>query len=221
MRSAFALLVFGAIAVSSIAAQITPRHMALFPRQIESSTIPPACSSQCSTAMSIYASCTSSPVDTAGCLKVCEQSTFNYFVKCMDCTVEQGGVTGSYVAQLMDAVDQLKEACAQVGQPVTGGVAGATSYRSGSRATQTVGPGTYSGTYVSRTQSASAAASGSAIASGLTDVASDGAAAATSSQPAAVTEKASSSAGPVSRTGRGLLAGIFGMGAGAGFLCVI
>ncbi|ODO01817.1 hypothetical protein L198_02544 [Cryptococcus wingfieldii CBS 7118] len=203
--------------------------MSLFPRQIDSSTIPSACSDQCQSAMSIYSSCSSSPVDTSGCLKVCEQSTFNDFVACMDCTVDEGGVTGTYVLQLMDAVDQLKEACRQTGQPVTGGIAGSTNTGSGTTRTQISGPGTYSGVYNSSAAGANTAkaaagssGAGSAIVSGATAAASDGSAAATSSAAAAATdESSSSSAAPLVQLGTGLFSGILALGAGVGAMSVL
>ncbi|TYJ51332.1 hypothetical protein B9479_008102 [Cryptococcus floricola] len=221
MRFTLALLL-GALAAS---AQITPRHMSLFPRQIDSSTIPSACSDQCQSAMSIYSSCTSEPVDSSGCLKVCEQSTFNDFVACMDCTVDEGGVTGTYVSQLMDAVDQLKGACRQVGQPVTGGIAGSTNTGSGTSRTQISGPGTYSGVYNSSAAGATAAGSsgaGSAIISGATAAASDGSAAATSSAAAAATgESSSSSAAPFVQLDTGLFSWILVLGSGVGAMFIL
>lgn len=143
MRSVTLLPILGAISVSksriaafrramvhsflttpnSLAAMdiIEPRHMSLISRQLDSSTIPAACQSTCQSAMSIYSDCTSG--DTSGCRQVCQQSTFNEFIDCLDCTSEQLAMTTSEQSLLNSAVEQLKDVCGQTGSSVTGTLA--------------------------------------------------------------------------------------------------
>ncbi|WVO23701.1 uncharacterized protein IAS62_005056 [Cryptococcus decagattii] len=120
MRSAILLAVLGAI--SATATGIEPGHMSLISRQLDSSTIPAACQPTCQSAMSIYSDCTSG--DTSGCRQVCQQSTFNEFIDCLDCTSEQLAMTTSEQSMLKSAVEQLKNVCGQTGSSVTGTLAG-------------------------------------------------------------------------------------------------
>ncbi|WVQ91292.1 hypothetical protein IAS59_005090 [Cryptococcus gattii] len=120
MRSAILLAVLGAISVT--ATGIEPGHMSLISRQLDSSTIPAACQPTCQSAMSIYSDCTSG--DTSGCRQVCQQSTFNEFIDCLDCTSEQLAMTTSEQSMLKSAVEQLKNVCGQTGSSVTGTLAG-------------------------------------------------------------------------------------------------
>ncbi|KGB77120.2 hypothetical protein CNBG_2958 [Cryptococcus deuterogattii R265] len=120
MRSAILLAVLGAISVT--ATGIEPGHMSLISRQLDTSTIPAACQPTCQTAMSIYSDCTSG--DTSGCRQVCQQSTFNEFIDCLDCTSEQLAMTTSEQSMLKSAVEQLKNVCGQTGSSVTGTLAG-------------------------------------------------------------------------------------------------
>nr|KIR47644.1 hypothetical protein I312_02790 [Cryptococcus bacillisporus CA1280] len=109
--------------ISSLAATgIEPGHMSLISRQLDSSTIPAACQPTCQSAMSIYSDCTSG--DTSGCRQVCQQSTFNEFIDCLDCTSEQLAMTTSEQSMLKSAVEQLKNVCGQTGSGVTGTLAG-------------------------------------------------------------------------------------------------
>ncbi|KIR55242.1 hypothetical protein I315_02481 [Cryptococcus gattii Ru294] len=109
--------------ISSLAATgIEPGHMSLISRQLDSSTIPAACQPTCQSAMSIYSDCTSG--DTSGCRQVCQQSTFNEFIDCLDCTSEQLAMTTSEQSMLKSAVEQLKNVCGQTGSSVTGTLAG-------------------------------------------------------------------------------------------------
>lgn len=98
-----------------------PHHMSLISRQLDSSTIPAACQPTCQSAMSIYSDCTSN--DISGCRKVCQQSTFNEFIDCLDCTSEQLAMTTSEQSLLNNAVEQLKDVCGQTGSSVTGTLA--------------------------------------------------------------------------------------------------
>lgn len=106
---------------SSAAIGIEPGHMSLISRQLDSSTIPAACQPICQSAMSIYSDCTSG--NTSGCRQVCQQSTFNEFIDCLDCTSEQLAMTTSEQSMLKSAVEQLKNVCGQTGSSVTGTLA--------------------------------------------------------------------------------------------------
>ncbi|OWZ30080.1 hypothetical protein C349_06249 [Cryptococcus neoformans var. grubii Br795] len=121
---AILLPIIGAISVTATGIS-EPHHMSLISRQLDSSTIPAACQPTCQSAMSIYSDCTSN--DISGCRQVCQQSTFNEFIDCLDCTSEQLAMTTSEQSLLNSAVEQLKDVCGQTGSSVTGTLAGVSS----------------------------------------------------------------------------------------------
>ncbi|WVW81601.1 hypothetical protein I302_103596 [Kwoniella bestiolae CBS 10118] len=101
------------------AAALSPEHMKLFPvRQLENA-FPSQCS--CDGALKIYNACLNG--DSTTCLSVCQQSTFNDFIGCFQCTLDNtAGVSQSEWRQLQSAVDQIKSGCSQTGSSVTGGL---------------------------------------------------------------------------------------------------
>lgn len=167
MRSVTLLPILGAISVTAMDI-IEPRHMSLISRQLDSSTIPAACQSTCQSAMSIYSDCTSG--DTSGCRQVCQQSIFNEFIDCLDCTSEQLAMTTSEQSLLNSAVEQLKDVCGQTGSSVTGTLAGVSvttsPIASGSAAASATSA-------VSDILSFTSAASGITIGSGVSGTASE------------------------------------------------
>ncbi|WVR03320.1 hypothetical protein IAU60_000311 [Kwoniella sp. DSM 27419] len=161
--------VLGALSAS---AMVTPEHMKLFTRQDISSAIPSACSSQCTSTLTIYNACMNNQLST--CLQVCNQDTFNEFTGCFDCVLTNtAGVSSSEQSQLDTAVEQLKSACSQAGQTVTGGLSGAAAATDSA-----TGTGATSGILVSAT---SGAAGVTIAASGVSAAAASSSAAGASS----------------------------------------
>ncbi|WWD22229.1 hypothetical protein CI109_106720 [Kwoniella shandongensis] len=173
--------VLGALAAT---AQITPRHMALFPRQLDASTIPAACTSSCNVVIPIYQACTTG--NTNGCLAVCEQSNFSGFIDCFNCVEAQeaGGVPASLQAQLDSAIDELKDACASAGSTVTGSLSNAVPATGSASAT-----GSDAG-LLSSIADFTTAVSGTTIAAGGTSVTSRVISAVSSAAPTAASSAA-------------------------------
>ncbi|KAK8845292.1 hypothetical protein IAR55_006005 [Kwoniella newhampshirensis] len=177
----------------SAAAQITPRHMSLLPRQLDASSIPSGCTSTCSGILTIYQSCSAS--NTAQCVQICQQSNFNSLIDCIDCIFASPGVdiTGSEQTQLDSAISQLQSACSSAGSAVTGSLnisaAGATA--SGSATASDAG-------LVSSVVDFTTALSGTTIAAGGSSVTSAAFSTTTPSTTAAASSAAATSAAATS-----------------------
>ncbi|WRT63462.1 uncharacterized protein IL334_000367 [Kwoniella shivajii] len=191
---------FGLVALVPVlgalsAAALTPAHMALFPRQIESA-IPSACQSGCTQTLQIYQACQNKDYTT--CLTVCNQDTFNGFVGCFDCVLENTpSASSSERSQLDSAISELKTACASGGQSVTGGLSGAAS-ATGSGASSGLVGGAAGASFTSVASGITIAASASSAAA-----AGDTSATAVAGSAAAAASSVAASAGGVASSAAG------------------
>ncbi|WWC57995.1 uncharacterized protein I303_100530 [Kwoniella dejecticola CBS 10117] len=198
--------VLGAIS----AAAISPEVMRMIPRQSSiADAFPAACQSQCTGAIQIYNACLNSDYNT--CLTVCKQDTFNDFVGCFQCVLDNtSGVSQSEWTQLQSAVDQIKSGCSQSGQSVTGGL----QALSGTATPTAAGGGSYS-TIHSSGGGGVVGGTFTSAASGLTIAASSAAAAANSNSVALGPSAASTSIGGPISAGEGPSTSAGGASAGS------
>ena len=80
--------------------------------------IPSACSAQCASTLPVLRACYDR--DISGCLRVCQQSTYDGFIDCQSCALRENGrtYTASEARLIRGAVSEITGACAQQGSPV-------------------------------------------------------------------------------------------------------
>ncbi|ORY31995.1 hypothetical protein BCR39DRAFT_525059 [Naematelia encephala] len=113
------LVALGALVGATVStAQNVHAVRSLISRQLSTSDIPSACQSECTQTVTIYNACVND--DTTGCLAVCEQDTFNAFVNCFTCVLEDSsGVDANSYQSIADSVAELQQACTAAGATLT------------------------------------------------------------------------------------------------------
>ncbi|KAK1926325.1 hypothetical protein DB88DRAFT_481447 [Papiliotrema laurentii] len=222
-----------ALAGAAAVAALDARSLhSIMPRQLSQSTIPSACQDTCSSALSIYNACLNG--DTNTCLSVCQSDTYNGFIGCFNCILQDTpGVTQTEVDELNSAIAQLQAACAGAGQTVTGasltapsGAATGSGSATGSVASVTGGASFTSASGGLTIGSSGAASAATAAVSSAASVVSGAQNSATSKASSAASGVASSAASATGAAGiaaelpnmLSVALGLVGVGAGAAFI---